>query len=182
MQPDRHLRARGVGALRVLVLLLSTALISGCGQPPTPAGTAAAVQSGQGQHALTVYKSPTCGCCGDWVTHMRDANFEMAVVDREDLSAVKAQFGIERGQQSCHTAVWNEGEYVFEGHIPAHLVEQFLAEKPAGARGLTVPGMPMGSPGMEMGDRFQPYAVLLIERDGSTRTYATITTQAQQYR
>ncbi|MGB2130858.1 MAG: DUF411 domain-containing protein, partial [Marinobacterium sp.] len=82
--------------------------------------------------------------------------------------------------QSCHTAV-SESGYVFEGHVPARLVKQFLANPPEGALGLTAPGMPMGSPGMEMGSRFDPYQVLLMKQDGGYEVYANIERQSEQY-
>ena len=121
--------------------------------------------------ALEVYKSPTCGCCNKWVDHMQAAGIAVNAHNVDDLAGVKRAHGITRPNQSCHTAVSPEG-YVFEGHVPAELVARFLAEKPAGARGLLVPGMPVGSPGMEVGDKFMPHEVLLLKVDGTTEVYA----------
>lgn len=121
---------------------------------------------------LVVYKSPTCGCCGEWVDHMTGAGFIATVHNQENLNPIKSKLGIRSDMQSCHTAVVNE--YVFEGHIPADIVQQFLEEAPKNAIGLAVPGMPVGSPGMEMGDRFQAYDVLLLKSDGSIPVYAHI--------
>jgi hypothetical protein len=124
--------------------------------------------------ALTVYKTPTCGCCGKWVSHIEAAGFDVTVREMNDLSAVKRSNGIDAGHQSCHTAIADEGGYVFEGHIPAKYIEAFLADPPAGARGLVVPAMPVGSPGMEYQDRFSPYDVLLLKADGDYEVYAHV--------
>lgn len=131
--------------------------------------------------SLQVYKSPTCGCCGQWVEHMRQAGFTAQVHDEDNLEAIKQNHGLPWNARSCHTAVSAEG-YVFEGHVPAGIVKRFLAERPADARGLVVPDMPMGSPGMEMGDKFTPYEVLLLKKNGSTEVYVTVATQEEQYR
>ena len=106
---------------------------------------------------LEVYKSPYCGCCGAWVDHMREAGFAVSVIEQEDLSPVKARLGVPAALQSCHTAVI-EG-YVIEGHVPAADVARLLAARPM-ATGLAVPGMPIGSPGMERGARRDPYDVI----------------------
>lgn len=120
---------------------------------------------------FTVYKTPTCGCCRAWVTHARsvftDGDFK--TLDMNDLSEVKARLGIPASLQSCHTVV--TGPYVFEGHVPADLIKRFLAERPK-AIGLAVPGMPAGSPGMEVGGYKDPYEVLLFDKAGKTRVYA----------
>ena len=122
---------------------------------------------------LDVYKSPTCGCCGRWVSHIDDKGFDAVTHHPADLNDVKRQLGIAPQYWSCHTGVSKEG-YIFEGHIPADTMRRFLAEKPAGALGLSVPGMPIGSPGMEMGNRRDDYDVLLLKKDGSSSVYARI--------
>lgn len=124
--------------------------------------------------ALTVYKTPTCGCCGKWVAHIEDAGFEVTVREMDDLTSVKRSSGIAPTHQSCHTAVADDGEYVFEGHVPAKYIEAFLADPPEDARGLVVPAMPVGSPGMEYEDRFSPYDVLLLKSDGTYDVYAHV--------
>lgn len=119
---------------------------------------------------MLVTKSPTCGCCGAWIEHMRHAGFEVDVHDTEDVHSVKEQLGVPFGKGSCHTA--QVGGYFIEGHVPAQDVKRLLAEQPD-AKGLAVPGMPMGSPGMEMPDgRIQPYVVELVAKDGSTSAFA----------
>lgn len=118
---------------------------------------------------LSVTKTPWCGCCAAWITHMREAGFTVAVHEEDDLTAIKARMGIAPNLQSCHTGEV-EG-YAIEGHVPAEDVLRLLAERPE-ARGLTVPGMPVGSPGMEMGNRHDAYEVLLILKDGTTEVFA----------
>ena len=117
---------------------------------------------------MTVYKSPSCGCCGAWVRHMKAHGHTVKTVDMETLDAIKKMTGVPEPLQSCHTAVVNG--YVIEGHVPAADVARLLTEKPA-ARGLAVPGMPVGSPGME-GPNPEPYEVLLFRADGSVAVYA----------
>jgi hypothetical protein len=136
--------------------------------------------SSTGLEQMEVYKSPTCGCCSVWVDHMSAAGFNMNAHDLDNLQPVKQSHGISRETQSCHTAVSKEG-FVFEGHVPAKFVKRFLAEKPNDARGLAVPAMPVGTPGMEMGDKFMPYQVLLLKTDGSTEVYAQVSQAEQQY-
>lgn len=119
---------------------------------------------------MLVHKSATCGCCSAWVDHMRAAGFRVDVRDVDDLDAVKARVGVPAGKGSCHTA--EVGGYFVEGHVPARDIKQLLAEKPE-ARGLVVPGMPVGSPGMELPDgRVQPYVVELVAPDGTTSAFA----------
>ena len=119
---------------------------------------------------VTVYKNPSCGCCGAWVDHMRAAGFELEVHDLTDLQAIKAEHGISANLGSCHTALL--GGYVVEGHVPADLVQKMLDEKPDIA-GLAVPGMVVGSPGMEVpGQPAQPYDVIAFDASGRTAVYA----------
>ena len=118
---------------------------------------------------ILIYKSPTCGCCGKWVDHVRAAGFVPTVRDVANIDATKRDLGVPGDLASCHTAVV-EG-YLVEGHVPADVVLKLLAEKPRAA-GIAVPGMPMGSPGME-GPSKQAYDVFLFQRDGSKRVYAS---------
>ncbi|MBD2859124.1 DUF411 domain-containing protein [Spongiibacter sp. KMU-158] len=130
--------------------------------------------------ALTVYKSPSCGCCGKWIEHLEQNGFSSSIEHPLDLQSVKQKYQISSSLASCHTGV-SEAGFVFEGHVPARYIQQFLDNPPKDALGLTVPGMPMGSPGMEMGARFTPYQVLLLKADGTTEIFANIETPAQQY-
>lgn len=130
---------------------------------------------------LIVHKSPTCGCCGKWIDHLEANGFAVTPVDVADLGEVKREHDIRPAYRSCHTAVDEQSGYIFEGHIPARIVARFLADPPENARGLTVPAMPVGSPGMEVGDKFMPYDVLVLEEDGGTRIYAQVNRQEDQY-
>ena len=116
---------------------------------------------------MTVWKSPWCGCCGNWIDHMRAAGFEVEVEDVEDLGMVKRMASVPDELQSCHTA--RVGEYTVEGHVPASDIIRLLEERPD-ALGLVVPGMPSGSPGMENGEH-DPYDVLMLRQDGETEVF-----------
>ncbi|HEY0600971.1 DUF411 domain-containing protein [Brevundimonas sp.] len=143
---------------RVLIASGAASAFAGRAQARTP-----------GSRALAVYKSPTCGCCGGWVTHMRQAGFTVAVHVVEDPGTVRRARGLPDALASCHTAVIDG--YAIEGHVPAAAVVRLRAERPE-AVGLAVPGMPMGSPGMEApGGRQQPYDTLLVLRSGQTRVF-----------
>src|SRR5215216_4251577 len=121
---------------------------------------------------LTVYKSPTCGCCRAWVDHMKSKGFTVETHDMPDdkLAEVKDTFGVPVALRSCHVALL--GAYVLEGHVPADLAQRLMAEKPK-LVGLAVPGMPAGSPGMEMGPRKDKYDVVAFAGGGKTWTYAS---------
>jgi len=137
------------------------------------AGSTASTSAVPVSEVVTVYKSASCGCCANWVEHMREAGFEVEARDvpDADLPAIKAEHGVGLSHQSCHTAV--VGDYVLEGHVPADLVRRMLEEKPDIA-GLAVPGMPRGSPGMEMPDGSKdPYDVIAFTDDGEQSVYAS---------
>lgn len=119
---------------------------------------------------VQVFKSPTCGCCGAWVDHMKAAGFTVTVTEVDDTSIARRQQGLPDKFGSCHTAV--VAGYVVEGHVPANDVKKMLTMKPV-AIGLAVPGMPVGSPGMEVGSRNDPYQVLLVAKDGRERVFST---------
>lgn len=119
--------------------------------------------------AMVVYRDPSCGCCGAWIAYARAHGYTVTVHEDQPMNAVKTREGIPAALASCHTAKIDG--YVIEGHVPVEDIRRLLAERPD-ARGLAVPGMPMGSPGMEMGVP-ERYDVLLIEHDGTTRVYAT---------
>ena len=120
---------------------------------------------------LTVYKTPTCGCCAAWAEYMEREGFRVETRDVTTLADVKDSLGVPSDLSSCHTGTV-EG-YVVEGHVPAEQVRRMLAERPD-ARGLAVPGMPIGSPGMEQGDLRQPYDVLVIDEGGEAAVYEHI--------
>ena len=108
---------------------------------------------------VVVYKSPTCNCCSKWSAQLKKAGFKVEAHNESEMSLVKTRLGVPQELASCHTSTING--YVIEGHVPAEDIRQLLAKRPK-AKGLAVPGMPIGSPGMEMGERVDPYDVLLI--------------------
>ena len=117
---------------------------------------------------LKIYKSPYCGCCGAWVNHIKASGIPTVVQEMEDVAPVAKKLGVPDAVRSCHTAVIDG--YFVEGHVPAPDIRKLLRERPK-ARGIAVPGMPIGSPGMEKGERRDPYDTLLVMRDGSTRAF-----------
>lgn len=121
--------------------------------------------------SISVYKTPSCGCCKDWVTHLERAGFKTTVEEFEDLTPIRARFGIPARLAACHTGF--TGGYVIEGHVPAGDVFLLLKTKPM-ALGLVVPGMPPGAPGMDApGGKNEPYnTLLLLDRKGATRVFA----------
>jgi hypothetical protein len=116
------------------------------------------------------YRSPGCGCCHVWTERMAEAGMPVTLEDSGELSALSARLGIPPGLEGCH--VGEIDGYVISGHVPPADIKRLLAGKPD-ARGLLVPGMPVGSPGMEMGDQVERYDVLLLAKDGSTTVFAT---------
>ncbi len=147
------------------LLLLATLSQTACAEgsvwdKPTPALTHPV--------EMTVYRSPSCGCCGKWEEHMKKHGFTVKEIQSEDMDAVKQKLGVPKALQSCHTAVV-EG-YVVEGHVPAGDVKKLLQTKPQAA-GLAAPGMPAGSPGMEMGGKKANFSVLLFDKQGNTDVF-----------
>jgi hypothetical protein len=119
---------------------------------------------------VTIWKTPSCGCCNDWVTHLRTNGFDVSTNDVPDTTPMRKKLGLPAKFGSCHTA--QVGGYVLEGHVPAAEISRLLRERPT-AVGLAVPGMPVGSPGMEMGSKRDAYDVLLVMFDGSWRVYSS---------
>ncbi|MFM2590660.1 DUF411 domain-containing protein [Vibrio sp. TBV020] len=115
------------------------------------------------------HKSPYCGCCTEWTKHMQDAGFTVEEKLHENMNPIKQKLGVTPELASCHTAEING--YVFEGHIPAQDVKAFLENPPRNAKGLAVPGMPMGSPGMEYGDKKDEYSVYAFNEQGQVFEY-----------
>jgi len=163
--------------MRRLSTLCSLALVAACGSAdaaPENGGTSALASSAPDQSLPTVvvYKTSTCGCCGGWVEHMRQAGFTVDArdVDNTELMRVKMDAGVPGAMVTCHTALVDG--YVVEGHVPAEQIKRLLAERPE-VSGIAVPGMPMGSPGME-GPGAQPYRVLSFDDDGATAVFAEV--------
>ena len=138
--------------------------------PVSPVAQASASEATTELPLVVVHKSPSCGCCSQWADHMRQAGFPVEIRDQEDLNPIKQRLGVPYGKGSCHTA--EVAGYFVEGHVPAEDIKRLLAQKP-NAKGLVVPGMPIGSPGMEVPDgTTQPYTVELVQADGSTTDFA----------
>ena len=156
----------------VVALAATSLILVGCMATNQTGPTAA--ESGSDAQAvlageMTVFRSPTCGCCGKWIEHAKAGGFSVKDEITEDMSAVKQQYGVPASMTSCHTTV--VGNYVIEGHVPAEDVQRLLAEKPDIA-GIAVPGMPVGSPGMESGDYTEPYTVFSFTETGETAVFA----------
>ena len=136
------------------------------------AATTAATTAGTAATPVEIWKDPNCGCCHDWMEHMQAQGFSFTVHNTGN-NAVRAQLGLPQKLGSCHTAL--VGGYLIEGHVPASDVRKLLQQKPK-ALGLAVPGMPVGSPGMDgtvYGNRRDPYDVLLVARGGSTKVFSS---------
>ncbi len=153
MKKSAFLRA---GGLAVLATLASAS---------TPAASAPRTSTVE----ITVFKDANCGCCKSWVEHLRKHSFTVVAKDTADLSGVKLVGRVPERLHSCHTAFVNG--YVVEGHVPAADIQRLLKEKPKIA-GIAVPGMPAGSPGMEMGGVRDAYDVIAFNRDGTTKVFA----------
>ena len=143
--------------------------------PHTPSASAQSLDD----ITLNVYKEITCGCCVGWIEHMEGHGYQATVFHPANINQVKLDLGLRPRFHSCHTAVTASG-YIFEGHIPEKYIDMFLADPPANALGLAVPGMPIGGPGMEIGDRFTPYKILLLRGDGGAGVFAEINSKADQ--
>src|SRR5690606_18830349 len=143
---------------------------------PAPVAASAPASASTVAHAasalplVTVRKHPSCGCCSVWIEHLRDAGFPVEAHDVQDMGAVKDAAGVPQAMASCHTA--QVAGYFIEGHVPADDIARLLRERPAAA-GLAVPGMPLGSPGMEHPQGIvEPYQVMLVQADGSSRGFS----------
>ncbi len=143
---------------------------AGMAAAETPARTASTELSADELPSMVVYKNEFCGCCNGWIEHLQEAGFDVEARNVQDLVSVKVDAGVPTDLSSCHTALIDG--YVVEGHVPAHVIKQMLAERPEVA-GIATPGMPVGSPGME-GANAQPYEVMAFEADGSRTTYAEV--------
>lgn len=123
--------------------------------------------SGDAGPMITVYKSRTCGCCAKWISHLQDSGFDVLVRNHDDLPEIKKQYGIQPELAACHTGLVDG--YLVEGHVPADIIKRLLKEHPS-IDGIAVPGMPIGSPGME-GPNPEPYQILAFDADGNTSVY-----------
>ena len=146
--------------MKGLKLLFSALLLAGC--------TTLQAENAATDKEMTVYRSPTCGCCGKWIEHVKNNHFAVKDIVSSDLDAIKEKYGIPDKLGSCHTAIVDG--YVIEGHVPAADIQKLLATKP-NVVGLSAPGMPMGSPGMEMGGS-QDYDVVSFDKDGKVQVFS----------
>lgn len=142
--------------MRILTILLPLAL-----------GLAVPAHAAEATKAMTMYKNPQCGCCGAYAQHLRRAGYQVKVIEADDLTAIKKRFGVPAQLESCHTMT--VGDYVVEGHVPVKHIVRLLAEKPA-IKGIALPGMPEGSPGMG-GSKREPFAIYQLA-PGTPKTYA----------
>lgn len=170
MRKSSEPSARLKQCFTLLILFFLGAFTAACSNTSTTSPT----KGGERTEEIVVYKSPFCLCCKEWMTHLEQNNFSVGSENGIDTAAVKQRWGIPASMQGCHTGVWRN-QYVFEGHVPARLIRQFLANPPKDSIGLSVPGMPKGSPGMYRGGEFEPYVVYQIQRDGEYRFYEKVT-------
>ncbi len=169
--PSRRELLSGAGA--ALSLLLIGCAPSNERQAADANGSGMTTASPPERLSMIVHRDPNCGCCEAWAQLARDAGFDARIVDEPDMAAVKRRLGVPQALASCHTAV-AEG-LLFEGHVPLAQVRRLLDSRPAGISGLAVPGMPVGSPGMEMPDgRREPYQVLAFDGAGRTSLFFNV--------
>ena len=163
----------GVGSAALALALLGACSSGPSQEDPEPgvhaAGTTTAKSAAQ---LVTLYKNPSCACCAEWADHLRENGFQVEIKEAGwDLMQIKSEHGVAPQLASCHTAL--VGDYVLEGHVPADVIRTLLSEQPR-IRGLAVPGMPAGVPGMpDAGPDRDPYEILAIQADGGTELYAT---------
>jgi hypothetical protein len=161
-----------------IVIIAAALLLAGCGDPETGNGSdevaeAVAARAAASPADVVVYKSPTCGCCEGWIDHLREAGYTVEAVDMPryaELAATKEAAGVPGDLGSCHTAVV-EG-YTIEGHVPADVIARLLRERPE-IKGLSVPGMPIGSPGME-GPNPEVYDVIAFTAEGERTVFERV--------
>ncbi|MDT8410800.1 MAG: DUF411 domain-containing protein [Wenzhouxiangellaceae bacterium] len=154
--------------MKTKISLLATLFIAASSFTTSVVAEPPAEGESQSPPEMVVHHDPACGCCGKWMAHMREAGFAIRSETGDDLRSVKQRFNIPGSLQSCHTAV--VGGYAIEGHVPASDVQRLLAEQPDVA-GIAVPGMPMGSPGMEYGNQRQAFDVVSFDEAGGTAVF-----------
>jgi hypothetical protein len=150
---------------RTMIGLLAAAIPAAACARPAKAGE------------LNIYKSPYCGCCGAWVDHIKASDLRVVVHEMEDVTPMAKKLGVPDAMRSCHTAVIDG--YFVEGHVPAPDISKLLRERPK-ARGIAVPGMPIGSPGMDQGGRRDAYATLIVDHRGASRVFVRHNQQASR--
>ena len=154
--------------------LLGAVALGACDGEAGSAERTESAASAEAAPGVVVYKSPACGCCSDWIAHLESEGYDVDAVDiaaYAELGQKKAEHGVPADLGSCHTA--RVGGYTIEGHVPAEVVARLLREQPDDIVGLAVPGMPIGSPGME-GPNPEVYDVIAFDAEGNRRVYETI--------
>lgn len=156
----------------LVILIAAGFILAGCSQIGPKLAETEQTEANSGYvKAITVYKSPTCGCCSLWEQHLRKAGFEVTSKPTDDMSAIRKQYGVPEKMQSCHTAIIDG--YVIEGHVPADDVKKLLRERPD-VVGLAAPGMPPKSPGMQPeGEKPADYDVLSFDRQGNAKVFTS---------
>jgi hypothetical protein len=168
MQRIRERKMRYIG---IIVGLLAAVLLAGCAGSASEQAAAGQTTGEQDVREMVVYRAPTCGCCTDWIGYVEEHGYTVTVEDVQDISIIKTEHNIPQSTWSCHTALVDG--YIIEGHVPIEDIERLLSERPDVA-GIAVPGMPVGSPGMEMtGAEPQPFAVVTFDAEGNTEVYST---------
>jgi len=154
-----------------LTLVLLVTVLSACQSEATTAESSSIkISESIDQAEITVYKSPTCGCCKDWVTYLEEEGFKVTAIDHDDVDTIKVKYGLPDPKlKSCHTAIVDG--YLVEGHVPASDIERLLSERPTNIKGLSAPGMPMMSPGMASRTP-KDYDVLSFTENGETAVYS----------
>lgn len=135
------------------------------------------------QQVFTTTRDENCGCCSKWITHAKDYGLKVedkVLANYDLLEATKNANSIPERMRSCHTTVSDNG-FVFEGHVPVKFMDKFLQNPPKDAIGLSVPAMPLGAPGMEVGEQFLPYKIMLMMKDGTSTEYAMVNDPSEQY-
>jgi hypothetical protein len=153
---------------RIAALAATVVVVAGSAAAFSPLLDARPAAPATAPTEITVYKTPTCGCCSAWIDHLKENGFVVKAKDVPDLTALKRHYGVTPNLASCHTG-FVDG-YVVEGHVPADVIARLLKEKPK-VKGIAVPGMPMGSPGME-GPRSERYDVVTFDSTGKTAVFA----------
>ncbi|PSM49647.1 DUF411 domain-containing protein [Chroococcidiopsis sp. CCALA 051] len=176
---QKWLRPVAIGAAIGIVMVTHPAVAQNLGDNSllgTPLGRLVSIDSNVNQERtklsttpeIVVYRSPSCSCCGGWIDYMKKQGFPTKVILTSDIEAVKQKYRVPDRLASCHTAVVNG--YVIEGHVPVNDVKRLLQEKPNVA-GISVPEMPVGTPGMEMGNRKDPFTVFSFDRQGRAKVF-----------
>lgn len=170
MAPTRRELVAGLAGLTMLAAVGCSRSAKGTSPEGTGSSSEGSARPSLAK-SMTVYRDPGCGCCEQWAERARSAGYEVAVADNNDMPAIKRKFGVPAELASCHTALI--GGYVLEGHVPLDQVQRLLEARPAGVKGLAVPGMPLGSPGMEMSDGSgDPFTVFAFDDAGRVSVFA----------